>query len=122
VFIIVGGVVALVLFFVLLGCIIARLIPKQKELTAEEKVAEEAKQAAVIEVPDEEPKDQRSRCCTKCTIPHISEIKMTNWVFLICTTIMCCLGSMTIGQALFNDGPIADIVEVQQEWPPFISK
>ena len=29
---------------------------------------------------------------------------------------------MTVGQALYNDGPIADIVEVQQKWPPFIAK
>ena len=42
-----------------------------------------------------------------------SEIKIINYVFLVATTIMCCAGSMTIGQALYNDGPIADIVEVQ---------
>jgi len=40
-YIIAGGIVALVLFFVLLGCVIAKLIPKEKKLTEQEEVARE---------------------------------------------------------------------------------
>jgi|TARA_B110000285_G_scaffold222879_1_gene277620 hypothetical protein len=73
----------------------------------------EEQQLAITVVEEEDPPEQKSRCCTKCTLPNLSEIKIINYVFLVATTIMCCAGSMTIGQALYNDGPIADIVEVQ---------
>ena len=52
----------------------------------------------------------KSRCCPACTIRHFSLEKATNWAFLIGTTCMCMLGSMTIGAALYNDGPIAVII------------
>jgi len=114
--IIIGGVLALVLFFVLLGLLIAKLIPKEKKLTEEEKADKEkqdVKDRATLTIIDkDDPPNQKSRCCAKCTIPNFSEIKMVNYVFLVSTTIMCCAGSMTIGQALYNDGPIAEIVSV----------
>jgi len=43
VFIITGAVIALILFFVLLGFIIAKMLPKEEELTEAEEVAMEIK-------------------------------------------------------------------------------
>jgi MFS family permease len=52
----------------------------------------------------------------------MSKIKMTNWPFLVCMTLACCLASMSVGAALFNDGPIADIVAARQKWPKKYAK
>jgi flagellar biosynthesis/type III secretory pathway M-ring protein FliF/YscJ len=56
-YIIAGGVVALVLFFIILGCVIAKLIPKEVELTDEEKLAKEEADVATTHVDEEDPAD-----------------------------------------------------------------
>ena len=56
-YIIAGGVVALLLFFIILGCVIAKLIPKEVELTDEEKLAKEEAEVAITHVDEEDPAD-----------------------------------------------------------------
>lgn len=63
-----------------------------------------------IELGPEDDPAQASKCCKCCRLKHMSAIRMINWPFLICMTIACCLASMCVGSALFNDGPIGDIV------------
>ena len=63
-----------------------------------------------VELGAEDDPAQASKCCKCCRLKHWSPIRMINWPFLICMTVACCLAAMCVGSALFNDGPIGDIV------------
>jgi len=63
-----------------------------------------------VEIDDDEHPEHRSLCCKCCRIKFSSTIKMINWPFLICMTLATVLAGMSIGSALFNDGPIANII------------
>ena len=61
------------------------------------------------EMDDEHP-EHRSLCCKCCKLKFKGDIRMINWPFLICMTLATVLAGMSIGSALFNDGPISNIV------------
>jgi len=63
-----------------------------------------------VDVSDDEYPGHRNLCCKCCKLKFNSTIRMINWPFLICMTLATVLAGMSIGSALFNDGPIANII------------
>jgi len=64
-----------------------------------------------VDIGDDEHPEHRSLCCKCCQLKFQGTIKMINWPFLICMTLATVLAGMSIGSALFNDGPIANIIQ-----------